>query len=128
MRMEQSEDRSGTAKPHGGYSLNIDGREVPLNEEGYLADISDWSTEVAETMAEADGVELGDDHWLLIHFLHRFYKEFDIAPDMASLSRNLCKDQDDCRWTRKYILQLFPDGAKSACRYAGLPEPVGGCV
>jgi TusE/DsrC/DsvC family sulfur relay protein len=74
-------------------------------------------------------LELDDDHWLLIDFLHRFYAEYSVAPDLPILARNLCKDQKDCRWTRKYIKELFPDGAKTACRYAGLPRPVGGsCV
>jgi tRNA 2-thiouridine synthesizing protein E len=76
-------------------------------------------------MAEADDLELLGDHWLLIDFLNRFYTEFQIAPELPVLARNLCKDQHDCRWTRKYIKQLFPGGAKTACRYAGLPAPVG---
>jgi len=75
------------------------------------------------------GVELEDDHWLLIDFLHRFYSEYAMAPELPVLARNLCKDQKDCRWTRKYINELFPGGAKTACRYAGLPFPVGrSCV
>ena len=76
-------------------------------------------------MAETDGLELVDDHWLLIDFLNRFYTEFQVAPELPVLARNLCKDQHDCRWTRRYIKQLFPNGAKTACRYAGLPAPVG---
>ena len=55
--------------------------------------------------------------------------EFAVAPDLPILARNFCKDQHNCRWTRKYIKEMFPNGAKTACRYAGLPRPVGGsCV
>lgn len=105
--------------------LEIDGKVIPTDDRGYLLDFNDWSPAVTQAWAEEDGVQLGDDHWTLIDFLHRFYQEFEIAPEMPILSRNLCKDQHNCRWTRTYIKKLFPNGAKTACRYAGLPAPVG---
>ena len=105
--------------------IEVDGRFISLDSEGYLVDLEDWSRGLAEQMAVLDGVELTDDHWLLIDFLHRFYKEYALAPELPVLARNLCKDQQDCRWTRRYIKELFPGGAKTACRYAGLPAPVG---
>jgi tRNA 2-thiouridine synthesizing protein E len=108
-----------------GLVLEVEGAFVQLDRHGYLVDLNDWSRAVTERMAELDGIELEDDHWLLIDFLHRFYKEFAVAPEMPVLARNLCKDQQDCRWSRRYINQLFPNGAKAACRYAGLPEPAG---
>jgi len=105
--------------------IEVDGRFISLDSEGYLVDLEDWSRGLAEQMAVLDGIELTDDHWLLIDFLHRFYKEYALAPELPVLARNLCKDQQDCRWTRRYIKELFPGGAKTACRYAGLPAPVG---
>jgi tRNA 2-thiouridine synthesizing protein E len=125
MRLEESNGRSATPESREHVLIEIEGRYIRIDQERYLVDPEDWTAAVAEHMAEIDGVELGDDHWLLIDFLHRFYTEYQIAPEMPVLSRNLCKDQNDCRWTRKYIKQLFPDGAKTACRYAGLPAPVG---
>ncbi len=111
------------------FTIEVEGRLIQLDADGYLVDPGDWSAALCEQMAEYDGVTLTDDHWLLIDFLHRFYKEYGIAPELPILSRTLCKDQNDCRWTRKYIKQLFPDGARTACRYAGLPAPVGkSCV
>jgi tRNA 2-thiouridine synthesizing protein E len=106
-------------------TLEIAGRYIQTDARGYLLDLSDWDRDVTMEMAAADGLELTEDHWLLIDFLHRFYKEFQVAPELPILSRCLCKDQHDCRWNRKYIKQLFPMGAKTACRYAGLPAPVG---
>lgn len=105
--------------------IEVEGRFIPLDAGGYLVNPDDWSKAVAEQMAASDGLELGDDHWLLIDFLHRFYAEYEVAPEIPVLARNLCKDQKDCRWTRRYIKELFPGGAKTACRYAGLPAPVG---
>jgi TusE/DsrC/DsvC family sulfur relay protein len=124
MRLEKP-DRPETLSPAHPISVEVERRMIEIDAEGYLVHASDWSRAVTEFLAEADGVELGADHWLLIDFLHRFYAEYEIAPDMPILSRNLCKDQQDCRWTRTYIKHLFPNGAKMACRYAGLPAPVG---
>ena len=124
MRLEERE-RSETRNTSHPTSVEVDGRMIEIDAEGYLIHATDWSRAVIEALAERDGVELREDHWLLIDFLHRFYAEYEIAPDMPVLSRNLCKDQEDCRWTRAYIKKLFPDGAKMACRYAGLPAPVG---
>ncbi len=106
-------------------ALTLDGKVIHTDSQGYLLDHGDWSPALVGLLAEKDGIELADDHWLLIDFMHRFYAEYEIAPAMPILSRNLCKDQKQCRWTRKYINQLFPGGAKMACRYAGLPAPVG---
>lgn len=105
--------------------LEIEGRSISTDGQGYLLDFNDWSPGVTKALASDDGIELNEDHWTLIGFLHRFYREFKIAPEMPILSHNLCKDQHDCRWKRTYIKKLFPNGAKAACRYAGLPAPVG---
>ena len=124
MRLEQQErieSLSATQAP----TIEVEGRLIATDAEGYLLDAGDWSPAVTEALAARDGVTLGEDHWILIDFLHRFYREFEIAPELPILSRNLCKDQQDCRWTRSYINKLFPKGAKTACRYAGLPAPVG---
>ena len=125
MRMEEATGRDATLNARNHAVLEVDGRFVQLDLEGYLVDPADWSKGVAERMAEVDGLELVDDHWLLIDFLNRFYSEYQIAPELPVLARNLCKDQNDCRWTRRFIKELFPGGAKTACRYAGLPAPVG---
>jgi tRNA 2-thiouridine synthesizing protein E len=124
MRLEQQE-KIESAKQAAPPNLELEGQIIPTDDEGYLLDFNDWSPAVTEALARADGIELSEDHWTLIGFLHRFYREFEVAPEMPILSRNLCKDQHNCRWNRAYIKQLFPDGAKTACRYAGLPAPVG---
>jgi tRNA 2-thiouridine synthesizing protein E len=105
--------------------LMIEGRIIPTDEQGYLLDFNDWSPAVTNVLAAEDGIELKEDHWVLIDFLRRFYCEFEIPPELPILARRLCKDRHDCRWTRRYIKTLFPNGANTACRYAGLPAPIG---
>ncbi|MCU7811921.1 MAG: TusE/DsrC/DsvC family sulfur relay protein [Candidatus Thiodiazotropha sp. (ex Notomyrtea botanica)] len=125
MRLDYQDTRNSPGALEATRTMDVAGKLIELDPKGYLLNLSDWSPAVAEQMAEEDSVALNDDHWLLISFLHRFYKEYEIAPEIPILSRNLCKDQHDCRWTKRYIEKIFPNGAKSACRYAGLPAPVG---
>ena len=125
MRMEEATGRSAVQEPREHALIEVEGRLIQIDQDGYLVNVDDWSTAVTEYMAEADDLELLGDHWLLIDFLHRFYSEYRLAPELPVLARSLCKDQNNCRWTRRYIKELFPGGAKTACRYAGLPTPVG---
>ena len=78
---------SGIVGPDNAAFLEVAGRSIATSINGFLLDLSDWSREVSEAMAVADGIELTDDHWLLIDFLHRFFTEFGIAPEMAVLAR-----------------------------------------
>ena len=125
MRIEETAGRPAATDLRDQAVLEVDGKFIALDAHGYLVDPGDWSRAVAERMAELDGVALEADHWLLIDFLHRFFTEYQLAPELPVLARNLCKDQGECRWTRRYIRKLFPDDAKMACRYAGLPMPMG---
>jgi len=103
-------------------SLNVDGREIEVDEDGFIVNFEDWSEEVARAIAAIDGVHtLTDDHWKVINYLRDYYRQFQIAP----MIRKLCKETG---FTLKYIYELFPSGpAKEACRVAGLPKPTG-CV
>ncbi|GIT23985.1 MAG: hypothetical protein CM1200mP41_00290 [Gammaproteobacteria bacterium] len=44
-------------------SFDVNGRSYETDEEGYLADLSDWSSDVAGHMAELDDCDLTDNHW-----------------------------------------------------------------
>ncbi|MCU7843699.1 MAG: TusE/DsrC/DsvC family sulfur relay protein [Candidatus Thiodiazotropha sp. (ex Monitilora ramsayi)] len=125
MRLEYQDTQNPPDALRATLTIDIAGKQIELDASGYLVDHTDWSPAVTERMADEDGVALTDDHWLLVDFLHRFYKEFEVAPEIPILSRNLCKDQHNCRWSKRYIEKIFPGGAKTACRYAGLPAPVG---
>jgi tRNA 2-thiouridine synthesizing protein E len=103
-------------------SININGREIELDEDGFIVAPDLWDKEVARAMAAQEGIaELTDDHWIVISYLRDYYTQFEIAP----MIRKLCKETG---FSLKYIYELFPSGpAKGACRLAGLPKPTG-CV
>lgn len=98
------------------------------DEEGYLLEITDWTREVAEQMARADGCELTANHWEVINFLREYYEEYQIAPAVRVLTKAVGRKLGKDKGNSKYLYQLFPYGpARQACKYAGLPKPTG-CI
>jgi tRNA 2-thiouridine synthesizing protein E len=109
-------------------SLNVGGKELPLDEDGYLQDWNDWSKEAAEEFAKQEGIELTDEHWEIINFLRQYFEEYQIAPAIRVLVKEVKAKFGPEKGNLKYVYRLFPAGpAKQACKYAGLPKPTG-CV
>lgn len=109
-------------------ALEVNGTSYETDEEGYLEDLSQWSKELGNAMAAADGAELTDTHWEVISFLREYYEEYQIAPAVRVLTKAIGKKLGKDKGNSKYLYELFPYGpAKQACKYAGLPKPTG-CV
>ncbi len=53
-------------------TINVDGKEFAVDEEGYLANINDWVPGVADVMSKQDELELTDEHWDIIKFLREY--------------------------------------------------------
>lgn len=109
-------------------SIEVNGKTLETDEEGYLEDRSEWSPDVAEAMSKEDDLELGNDHWEIINFLREYYEEYQIAPAVRVLTKAVGKKLGKDKGNSKYLYELYPYGpGKQACRYAGLPKPTG-CV
>ncbi len=101
---------------------------LETDHEGYLKNRSDWTRELADELASADGIDLSDAHWEVISFLQEYYENYEIAPAIRILTKQIGKRYGQEKGNSKYLYELFPKGpAKQACRYAGLPKPTG-CV
>ncbi|MEE9342183.1 MAG: TusE/DsrC/DsvC family sulfur relay protein [Gammaproteobacteria bacterium] len=108
--------------------IEVNGKTLEVDEEGYLADLNQWEPEVATIMAKEEGHELTDTHWEVINFLREYYEEYQIAPAVRVLTKAIGKKLGKDKGNSKYLYELFPYGpAKQACKYAGLPKPTG-CV
>ena len=109
-------------------TISVGGKDVEVDEEGYLVNLGDWNEEIAKTLSEQDGLELKESHWEVIHFLREYYDEYQIAPAVRVLTKAIGKKLGKEKGNSKYLYELFPYGpAKQACRFAGLPKPTG-CV
>lgn len=103
--------------------LEVKGKTIKLNEEGFMEEPSEWNEEIAQVLAKVEeGLdELTTDHWSVINYIREYYLQKNLAP----MVRKICKTTG---FQLKYIFELFPSGpAKGACKLAGLPKP-DGCV
>ena len=109
-------------------ALEVDGKTIETDEEGYLVNLSDWDENVAEKLAESEGLEMSSDRWEIVNFLREYYNEYQIAPAVRVLTKAIGKKLGKDKGNSKYLYELFPYGpAKQACKIAGLPKPTG-CV
>jgi TusE/DsrC/DsvC family sulfur relay protein len=108
--------------------IEVNGKSLEVDEEGYLANLNEWEPAVAEVMAKDEGLELSDDHWEIINFLREYYEEYQSAPAVRVLTKAVGKKLGKEKGNSKYLYELFPYGpGKQACKLAGLPKPTG-CV
>jgi tRNA 2-thiouridine synthesizing protein E len=95
--------------------------KVDFTEEGYIVDPEAWSPEVAEAIAEREGIQLSDRHWIVLNFAREVHAEEGEAPTLRRITL-------DTEVKTKEMYSLFPGGpGKLASMIAGLNKPTG-CI
>lgn len=98
--------------------------KLKRDKEGYLLDSSVWDEQIAEAIANAEELELNDDHWHVIRYVRKFYEEFNTSPSIRPLVKYLQQQWSSEKGNSIYLALLFPGGpAKQATKIAGLPKP-----
>jgi tRNA 2-thiouridine synthesizing protein E len=99
----------------------IAGRELHVDDEGFLTVYDEWDPELAEQLAAQIGIDLTDAHWKAISFLREDYAA---QRETATLRRVSTVGGVGT----KELFALFPKKpAKKMAYIAGLPKPHG-CV
>jgi tRNA 2-thiouridine synthesizing protein E len=104
-------------------SYMVNGQTLEADEQGYLLE-PDFSDEVVQVIAAAEGITLSPAHWEVINFQREQYREHGHTPNF----RNMLKGMAEIRpgVDSKALYDLFPLGpAKQAAKVAGLPQPLG---
>ena len=86
------------------------GENIALDERGYLLDPNDWSPPVAEAMATADGINLLEDHWVILEIFREYYNSYEIEPPMRALVQRARERLGEEKGSSRYLYRLFPDG------------------
>lgn len=96
----------------------IPGKPIQLDAEGFLAQRSEWTPELAEAIAREGGIALTPRHWQVIHYCR------DDAAKNDGLSPGLRRISQFSGVSMKELYALFPKGpGKLAAKIAGLPKP-----
>lgn len=102
-------------------TANIAGREVHLNDEGFMTEPNEWTEEIAAFLASQIGIDLTEDHWNVIRFLR---SDFAAQGETATLRRVTTL----AGVSTKDLYGLFPGKpARKMAYVSGLPKPKG-CV
>tara|TARA_R110002096_G_scaffold52592_9_gene137459 strand:- start:850 stop:1185 length:336 start_codon:yes stop_codon:yes gene_type:complete len=98
---------------------------LPKDNEGFLLDPGDWSSELAEQIAKSEEIEMSQDHWDVVHFVRSYYESNDTVPELRTTLKYLKQHVGDDKATRKHVYRLFPYGyGQQACKIAGMRKPL----
>lgn len=96
--------------------IDVKGRRVPLDDEGYLVDYHDWDEDVARTLATREGVGgLTAEQIDMLKFIRWYYATYDHVPILNAVCKNVHRPKD-C------VQEAFL-GPLTAWKVAGLPRP-----
>ena len=102
--------------------LQVQGRPVLTDSEGYLRDLSDWSEDFVRALARQEELTLTDEHWAVIRFLREFYAEHGVQAQVRVMIKHFTELWGPERGSNHYLHELFPRGGpqKQGNRLAGL--------
>ena len=102
-------------------TATIAGKQLTVDDEGFLTDPQQWDETIAPALATNIGLELSDDHWAVLRFLR---SDFAAEGETATLRRVSTIGG----FPTKQLYELFPKKpAKKMAYVAGLPKPKG-CI
>jgi tRNA 2-thiouridine synthesizing protein E len=96
--------------------LLINGKDIPVNEEGYFTDPSLWTEGIASEMAKEEGITLTEKHLEVLHYLRNRHA----MGEPLTIRRIGKSGIVDI----KQFYSLFPGGPlKISSKLAGIPKP-----
>lgn len=103
-------------------ALQVDGREILTDSEGYLVNPADWSEAFVRAQAAAEGLTLQAEHWEVIRHLREHYAEHGRQASVRDMIKHFRQVWGAQRGSSSYLHKLFPRGGpqKQGNRLAGL--------
>lgn len=103
-------------------SLQVDGREVVTDGEGYLTNPAEWTEAFARAQAAAEGLTLSSEHWEVIRYLRDHFAHHGTQAAVRDMIKHFRSAWDSERGSNRYLHRLFPRGGpqKQGNRLAGL--------
>lgn len=94
----------------------IAGKTINVNEEGFMTDFNQWSSEVGEELAKENNINLTQRHWDAINYIQDQVKK-EVALSIRGIGKSGVL-------TIKELYELFPKAPlKTATKIAGVPKP-----
>jgi len=92
--------------------------------EQYLDKLPDWTTELAQALAQAENISLSPAHIEILQVARAFYADYGFSPSMRPLCKSVTAELGVEKGRSIYLNQHFPGSpAKLVAMLAGLPKP-----
>ncbi len=109
-------------------AITVKGRTLAVDGHGFLANPDEWDPDVANYFAAVEGIEMTGAHWEVVNFLRNYYRQYQVAPMIKIMIKELGQKLSSEKVSTKYLYKLYPCGpATQACKIAGLPKSTG-CI
>ena len=107
--------------------LDVNGKQIATDQEGYIQNMDDWSEAFVRALAEKEGLPLNDDHWDIIWYIRAFNEEKRVQPTVRHMLKHFRDKWEDGRGDNHYLHVLFPRGGpqKQGNRLAGVRRTKG---
>ncbi|MEJ2465807.1 MAG: TusE/DsrC/DsvC family sulfur relay protein [Candidatus Thiodiazotropha sp.] len=111
-------------------SINVQGKVIELDEEGFLANLGDWDEHVAAELAAQEGLEMTTERTVLVTKARNYFLEKQSTPSTRDIIGMVAEQRgrdpiEERRAIDKHLYLLFPHGPdKQLAKIAGLPKPL----
>jgi tRNA 2-thiouridine synthesizing protein E len=104
------------------HCVDVGGRRIATDSEGYLLDRDQWSEDFARALAKREGLELTPAHWEVIGFLRDHYAEHGVQAQVRAMIHRFTELWGPARGSNHHLHDMFPRGGpqKQGNRLAGL--------
>lgn len=99
-------------------------KTTPVDKDGFLRNLTDWSEDVAQELANQDEINLSEEHWEIINLVRDYYSQYKLSPITRTLVKIVKREFGGDKGNSIYLMQLFSSKpAKLVSKIAGLPKP-----
>jgi len=104
------------------HFLDVDGKRIAVDSEGYLIDRAQWSPAFARALAKQEGIELTPAHWQVIEYLRDYEAEHGVQAQVRVMIKVFTDLWGPERGSNHHLHEMFPRGGpqKQGNRLAGL--------
>jgi len=104
------------------HYVDVGGKRIPIDSEGYLLDRSQWSSEFARALAKREGLELTPAHWEVIEYLRNYEADHGVQAQVRVMIKAFTDRWGPERGSNHHLHDMFPRGGpqKQGNRLAGL--------
>ncbi|MDH5571760.1 MAG: TusE/DsrC/DsvC family sulfur relay protein [Gammaproteobacteria bacterium] len=103
-------------------NLVVNGENFSILTDGRLANVDQWTPDIANAFAKADGIELTNAHWDLITLMRGYYAKYNTSPVRKLLKREIAKSLGPELANDDYLMSMFPNDIQiQGTRIAGIP-------